>query len=245
MFSKEDLSVFSRQVQKSVKQLEMICQNLEVKSPHGIKTTKRFNETNILIKAACPLLQFLGWDIYSDEVLFEAPVWISPKNPKRIEIALLTRENMKFRYLALVEVKVKHRKIGDNHNDGVKGVFTYMKPSKTSFGIVVDSLGIEFHQKGSTRDSAKYPTPVFLLKFQDLPKYPQVLSLISKNILMNKGLSKVIKEVNKGFGIHVKDNFPKYAKVIHSKGWQNSSEELKIIRLNYLENYMKRFQHRW
>lgn len=130
------------------------------------------DERNTTVKFIIPLLNMLGWRHLSEDMEFEHTVRCKEiKNPKRVDIALYTKNSE--RPKILVEIK----RIQDELGSG-RQLLRYLHTKKIDYGVYTNGREIKLIHKSTPTQYV--PEGLFTIKVEDFIKNKKVLSVLSK-----------------------------------------------------------------
>lgn len=146
----------------------------------------QMDEANTKKKVIEPLIDLLGWDLYSNEVKLEYPVQMG-SNQKKVDYALISQETP----LVFIEAKGVNTQITDRDIQQLK---SYMRQDDIAFGMI--SNGREFRLL-KMEWGRKHTTVKILASFamEDVSEKVNTLKIISKKAIESGESEKIAKNI--------------------------------------------------
>lgn len=137
-----------------------------------IDASPQMDEENTKVKVINPLIELLGWDIYSDEVELEYTIKIATTSTK-VDYALILEENP----VVFIEAKGLDTEINQEHREQLG---SYMRQKGVDWGLLTNGRIFEVLKRKQDTDK---PIETTLGKFElaDLPDNPIALQLLTKD----------------------------------------------------------------
>ena len=172
------------------------------------------HETNYVIKLFLPIIEYMGWDVNSNDVIFEAPAkdiykkfgW---KKARRVDISLGIWNGKRYNYKVLIEAK-KGDKINDGDinqlNEYIDVISCYSKIGKIRYGILLTKWQIGLYDKQYVKEGAS-PHLLCLISLEDQVSFcdgMKILEVFSRENIEKKKTDNILNKFKKRW----KDRIP-------------------------------------
>ena len=151
-----------------------------------IESSPQMNEENTKAKIIRPLIELLGWDVYSSDVDLEYPMKIG-SGSKRADYALLLEGTP----VVFIEAKGCDTTLSDTERSQLK---SYMRQTGVDWGLLTNGSTFEvLKRRTDTRrpDEVTMGTP----SLEELPKQYELLQLLSKDLVESGEADKIAKRM--------------------------------------------------
>jgi len=238
----EKVKTLQKTISEGIKNMEEIEKSIDIKNMKPGFKNSALDESNMLL-FALTLLESLGWKISEGNILLEGKIIPNNLKPgqrrRRVDIGLLNREKGKYKYKVLVELKK-----GDIVRNSRKQISNYMVWSNTTYGVLLNKKQLELFENrvyGIDKKGDSYQQyQIFILSWEDIVKYRNVLNLISKDSIESGTTKRIIGELRKcdPWSAYFNSELES-RKLKKMKAWDANEDTCKI-RLDYITDIIAR-----
>jgi hypothetical protein len=152
-----------------------------------IESSPQMDEENTKVKLVQPLLELLGWDLYSTEVILEYAIPMA-SGSTHVDYALLVGDSP----VVFVEAKPVRSTLTDSE---VQQLRSYMRQElDVDWGILANGKSIEVLTKNRRQNGAE-EVSVVQFDLDDLAENPEVLELLTKESIRSGKSDEIAEQV--------------------------------------------------
>lgn len=165
---------------------ESDVQDYVERSRRLISSSPQMDEENTKVKIIQPLIDILGWSVYSSEVELEYQIQIGRGNT-RADYALLLEETP----VIFIEAKGCDKSLSDSDR---RQLTSYMRQKGVDWGLLTNGRQFEVLRR---REDRSRPDEVTLADFplEELPAHRRVLNLLSREMISSGEAGKVAQQI--------------------------------------------------